>query len=220
MSTAERPEPDRSSTPSETSPWPEKPAELRAALRRARIADAERSGAIYDLRAADLARLELLEETVQPIFAALPAAAELFEPGLLPSERPRFFIDAVAFVELARDHRTYRLLLDTLEGRIVLGESVDPEVMRRYVGDHVARRLLAREKALASSAYPPGMLAQAGSVRSDPLTAAIAMPAPDDPRPRRPGIARRLLGATAVFMLGLVLGALALAAWLVLKGRL
>ena len=146
-------------------------ADLKAAIRRARLADAERSGAIYDLRGAQLARLEVLEEALAPLYASLPSEIDLFDHGIVPSEHPRLYVDIVAFVEMARDNRSYRFVLDTHEGRIALGESVEVSVIRQLVVDHVARRLLAREKALASSAYPTGMLS--GSL-SGPLAGAQA----------------------------------------------
>ena len=133
-------------------------ADLKAAIRRARLADAERSGAIYDLRGAQLARLEVLEEALAPLYASLPSEIDLFDHGIVPSEQPRLYVDIVAFVEMARDNRSYRFVLDTHEGRIALGESADVALIKQLVVDHVARRLLAREKALASSAYPTGML--------------------------------------------------------------
>ena len=133
-------------------------ADLKSAIRRARLADAERSGAIYDLRGAQLARLEVLEEALAPLYASLPSEIDLFDHGIIPSEQPRLYVDIVAFVEMARDNRSYRFVLDTHEGRIALGESADVAQIKQLVIDHVARRLLAREKALASSAYPTGML--------------------------------------------------------------
>jgi len=207
----------------ESEAWAHKPAELRSAFRRARIAEAERSGAIYDLRMADIARLELLDEALQPLFAALPADVEMFETGIIASERPQLFLDAAAFVELARDHRTYRLCLDTLEGRIVLGESTEIEAIKRHVSDHIARRMLARERALASTAYPPGMLNAPGTgaaVRSDPITDALGPSQGGGAKSRGTGRGGRMLATLLMFLLGAGFGALTLAAWLIARGKL
>ena len=197
--------------------------ELRVALRRARIEEAERSGAIYDLRGAELARLEILDEALAPIYASLPPGVDFFDHGIIASERPRLFIDIVASVEMARDSRTYRLLLDTLEGRVALAESTDVKVMERAVTNHIARRLLAREKALASSAYPPGMLVRDETVmQANILSQALREPrrgaidGGDQPAQRQRGSAWRGL---LIFLLGIILGAILLFVWLEARSR-
>ena len=194
------------------------PGELKAAIRRQRIADAERSGAIYDLRGAELARLEVLDEALAPIYGGLPPEIDLFDHGIVPSGRPRLYVDIVAFIEMGRDSRFYRFLLDTHEGRIALGESADVGVIKQLVTDHIARRLLAREKALASTAYPTGMLASAQyagpskeAVPVDAMAAALALEAP---RLVRAGLGRRFFWPSLFFFgLGLVTGAGMLLAW-------
>ena len=113
-------------------------SELRAAIRHARIEEAERSGAIYDLRGAELARLEYLQEKLAPLFKSLPTGVDMFDHGVTPSEHPRYYVDLAAFVEMARDTRTYRFLLDTLEGRISLGGEHGREGDRAC--DHGSRR--------------------------------------------------------------------------------
>lgn len=122
--------------------------DLRAAVRRARIEEAERSGVAAELRGAEVARLEMLKETLEPVFAQLPRDAELFDMGLVPGEKPRLFVDMVAFVEMARDRRTFRFIQETRGGRVQLCESdrVDPvaEAVTAYLG----RRLVERERAL------------------------------------------------------------------------
>ena len=49
------------------------PSELKDAVREARIEAAERSAVIVDLRDAELARLELLNEALEPVFKDVPA---------------------------------------------------------------------------------------------------------------------------------------------------
>jgi len=75
-------------------PQPAKGAQLdlRAAVRRARIEDAERANVTAELRGAEIARLEMLKEVLEPVFLQLPKEAELFDLGLIPGERPRLFL--------------------------------------------------------------------------------------------------------------------------------
>src|SRR5271155_6132394 len=96
---------------------------LQEALHQARIEAAERSSVVVDLRDAEVARLELLNEALDPLFAEIPPEVELFDRGLSRGETPRLWIDAVAHVAMGRDKRIYRLLQDTRVGRRVLAES-------------------------------------------------------------------------------------------------
>ena len=125
---------------------------LKLAMRRARLDDAERAGARAELRASRLGRLEMLQDALQPLVAQIPADADLFDIALVPSTDPRLFIDMIGFVEMARDARSYILNQDTRHGRIRVAESQSLEAMVDAVTDYVARRLLERDKALASDA--------------------------------------------------------------------
>ncbi|MBV9115182.1 MAG: hypothetical protein JOY67_20410 [Hyphomicrobiales bacterium] len=126
------------------------PPDLKALIRRAKLEDAERSSVVAEMRGAEQARLELLRDALEPVFAQVPAQAELFDHGLVPGEKPRLFIDIVAFVEMARDRRCYRFIQDTRAGTIVLAESDRIEAMSRHVANYLARRLIEREKALSA----------------------------------------------------------------------
>jgi hypothetical protein len=141
------------------------PPDLKALIRSAKLEDAERSSVIAELRGAEQARLELLRDALEPVFAQVPAQAELFDHGLVPGEKPRLFIDIVAFVEMARDRRCYRFIQDTRAGTVVLAETDRIEAMSRHVANYLARRLIEREKAL--SALLP-------SVRRDESGASVA----------------------------------------------
>lgn len=123
---------------------------LSAALRRARIDNAARSGVLADLRGAEIARLEILREQLEPVLAQLPADCDLFDVAVSPGERPRLFIDQIGFVELGQDHRAYRFLQDTRHGRIKICESDKIEPMVEAVTAYIAHRLIEREKALAA----------------------------------------------------------------------
>lgn len=142
----------------------ERMASLAGALRRARLENAEQSAALTDLRAAEIARLEILSDALAPVLAQVPQDCDIFDVGVAPSERPRLFIDQIGFVEMDRDRRTYRFLQDTRHGRVTLRESDDVEELVDAITSYIAHRLIEREKALAVD-YASGGAAQALGVR-------------------------------------------------------
>ena len=71
---------------------------LRDALRQARIEAADRAGVIVDLRDAELARLDILNDALDELFAQVPDEVELFDRGISRGETPRLWIDMVAHV--------------------------------------------------------------------------------------------------------------------------
>jgi hypothetical protein len=124
------------------------PSLLKEAMHQARVEAAERSGIVVDLRDAEVARLELLDEALDPIFAEVPPEVDLFDRGISRGEAPRLWIDAVAHVAMGRDKRAYRFLHDSRMGRHVLAESHEiPEIVQA-VTTYVARRLVERQRAL------------------------------------------------------------------------
>jgi len=86
---------------------------LRDAMRDARIEAAERTGVVVDLRDAEVARLELLNEELDPVFGEIPDRVDLFDRGLSRGDTPRLWIDAIAHIEMGRDKRIYRLVQDS-----------------------------------------------------------------------------------------------------------
>ena len=128
-----------------------RPMRLRDALRRARIEAADRTGVVVDLRDAEVARLEILNDALDPLFAQIPDTIDLFDRGISQGETPRLWIDVVAHVVMGRDKRIYRFVQDTRFGRIVLAESHDVPVIVSAVTDYVARRMVEREHALVST---------------------------------------------------------------------
>src|SRR5207344_3283676 len=130
----------------------DKPQPLKDAVREARIEAAERSGVVVDLRDADVARLELLNEALDPLFKDVPGDVELFDRGVSEGDVPRLWIDVVAHVEMGRDKRQYRFVQDTRYGRAVLAESYEVPAMADAIKRYVARRLVERERALADDA--------------------------------------------------------------------
>ena len=138
----------------ETRPDEKPPQRLRDALRQARIESAERTGVIVDMRDAEVARLEILNEALDPLFKEIPDNMELFDCGLARGDTPRLWIDAVAHVDMGRDKRTYRFVQDTRYGRKILAESADTDEIVDGVTKYVARRIIERERALASDERP------------------------------------------------------------------
>lgn len=146
-SSAEAAGPDRP----EGAATPEEPQRLRDALRKARIESAERSGIVVDMQDAEVARLELLNEALAPIFSEVPPEIDLFDPGISRGETPRLWIDAIAHVAMGRDKRSYRLVQDSRYGRKVLAESLSIPDIVQAVTKYLAQRLVERERALADT---------------------------------------------------------------------
>jgi hypothetical protein len=159
-----------------------RPERLRDALRKARIEAADRTGVVVELRDAEVARLEILNEALDPLFAQVPEKVDLFDRGISQGETPRLWIDVVAHILMGRDKRIYRFVQDTRFGRIVLAESHDVPVIVDAVTDYVARRMIEREHAMVATP--------------------TVEPAPVE-KPRR-------RGGFGIFVLGFILGALAL----------
>jgi hypothetical protein len=166
---------------SATEPAAEKPMRLRDALRQARIEAADRTGVVVDLRDAEVARLEILNEALDPLFEQIPERIDLFDRGISQGENPRLWIDVVAHVTMGRDKRIYRFVQDTRFGRIVIAESHEVAAMVDAITDYVARRMVEREHALVATPMPEPVVAE---------------------KPRRSGF--------WTFALGFILGALAL----------
>ena len=173
---------------------------LNAALRRARIEQADRADVVADLRGAELTRLDILREHLQPVFDELPAGCDTFDPGLAPGDRPRLFIDMVAFIEMGRDRRSYRFVQDSRAGRTVLSESERIEPTVRSVTDYIARRLIEREKALQT--YPaPSRSAEDAGRSSAPSPKSVASTT-NPPRARVP--AARIFARGFLFVVEIV----------------
>src|SRR6201988_4177511 len=124
------------------------------ALRKARIEAADRTGVVVDLRDAEVPRLEILNEALDPLFAQIPDKVDLFDRGISQGETPRLWIDVVAHIVMGRDKRNYRFVQDTRFGRIVLAESHEVAAMCEAVTDYVARRMVEREHALTPTEPP------------------------------------------------------------------
>jgi hypothetical protein len=139
-----KPEPADAAKPEEDGPH-----RLKDALRKARIESAERTGVVVDLHDAEVARLELLNEALDPVFTEIPPEVDLFDRGISRGEAPRLWLDAIAHVAMGRDKRMYRLVQDTRYGRKVLAESTGISEMADAVTKYLAQRMIERERALA-----------------------------------------------------------------------
>ena len=158
-----------------------RPIRLRDALRQARIEAADRTGVVVDLRDAEVARLEILNEALDPLFAQIPAEIDLFDRGISQGDTPRLWVDVVAHVMMGRDKRIYRFVQDTRFGRTVIAESHEVIKIVEAVTDYVARRMIEREHALVAAPAPAPAVT---------------------PKPRR--------GGFWIFVLGFIAGAVAL----------
>jgi hypothetical protein len=162
-----------------------RPTRLRDALRQARIEAADRTGVVVELRDAEVARLEIMNEALDPLFAQIPERVDLFDRGVSEGETPRLWIDVVAHIVMGRDKRIYRFVQDTRFGRIVIAESHDVPAIVDAVTAYVARRMIEREHAMVATP--------------------IAKPVVEEKKPRRRGF--------GMFVLGFLLGAAALFAF-------
>jgi hypothetical protein len=185
--------------------------ELNTALRRARVENAERSDVIAELRGAEVARLEMLQEQLAPVLAQVPADCDLFDVALVPSEHPRLFIDMIGFIEMGRDRRLYRFLQDTRHGRVTLCETEQLDKMVEAVTNYIAQRLIERERALAADA----------GVRTPPRDgASVALsepPAPASPPRRRRFFVRFFIFLVDLLGMAVLSALLAAAAWYAYK---
>ena len=175
-----------------------RPQRLRDALRQARIEAVERTGIVVDLRDAEAARLELLNDALDPLSAEIPDEVDLFDRGVSRGDTPRLWIDPVAHVHMSRDKRTYRFVQDSRYGRQVVAESPEIPDLVEAITKYVARRMLERERALSTDDRM-----QPGDVERDA-------------RLRR----RARWRAFRAFVFGLMIGVAAVfaAAWLLVEG--
>ena len=140
---------------------------LAEAMNRVRTQQSKHDSAKMDNRAEAVSRLEALRKKLAPLYSAIPDDVEMFDLGLVSHEKPRLFVDILAFIELNRDQTGYCFLQETRAGRIMLAQTDDEKQLVAAVTDYVARRLIEREQAL--SEY--GSLTQ---INSDRATTASA----------------------------------------------
>lgn len=184
---------------------------LAEAVRAAKIASAQRTDVVIDIREADRARLEIFADELQPIAEAVPGDDDLFDFMLAGGSQPRFWIDGTAHVMMARDRRTYRFVRETRIGRVTLAESAEVRVIVDHVTDYVAERMVERDRAYALDDRMAERLAERAASRDgedEPLRSAF---------PERPTPSRVTLAASAL-LAGIVVGAGCLLAFAALRG--
>lgn len=170
---------------SDTEP-PPAAGRLKDALRKARVDQAERTAVVVDLYDAEIARLEILNEALDPVFNEIPTEVDLFDRGISRGETPRLWIDPIAHVVMGRDKRVYRFVQDTRYGRKVLAETGNVIEMVDAITRYLAQRLIERERALADGSLPVvGRLKQAAAL--------------DRPRRGHPAVWTFLVGVLAGF---------------------
>jgi hypothetical protein len=121
---------------------------LSDAMRRVRIAEAERADAFDDLHEAERARLAMLADELANVFAELSPDDDFFICQVAGRSPPRLWIDPTSQVMIGRDRRTYRFVKDTRLGRVVIAETADLGRMADSVTDYIAERVIDRERAL------------------------------------------------------------------------
>lgn len=155
------------------------------AVRELKIATAERSDVVVEMKEADRARLEILAQELEPVFDEVPRDDERFDFALSSGLQPRLWIDATAHVMMGKDRRQYRFVRDTRLGRTVLAESNKTDPIAAAVTTYIAERLYEREMALAGDdvSYRPGV----------PQRNMDDVPAREPSRQRDPNIPKPLL---------------------------
>lgn len=118
-------------------------------VREVKIAAADRTDVVVDIRDADRARLELLAAEIQPLLDDLDPEDDRFDFGISPGLQPRLWIDSVTHVHMGRDRRVFRFVRDTRLGRVVISDSSDVMQTAESVGRYIAERVIERERILA-----------------------------------------------------------------------
>lgn len=141
------------------------------AIRGAQVAAADRGDVVIDMKEADLARIEILAQDLQPVFDEVPVDDEQWDFAISTGLQPRLWIDATAHVMMGRDRRTYRFVRDTRLGRSVLAESAEVKPISDAVTSYIAERIVERQRMMEGERI--SLRSQAVAAPSDP-----AEPAP------------------------------------------
>jgi hypothetical protein len=145
-------------------------------VRDVKIAAADRTDVVVDMRDADRARLELLAEEIRPVLADIDPDDDRFDFGLSKGLQPRLWIDAVAHVHMGHDRRVFRFVRDTRLGRVIMSDTSDIAATADAVSRYIAERVIERERILAGD-FEELKAGAAGHKRADETdTEAPAMP--------------------------------------------
>ncbi|MGJ8571262.1 MAG: hypothetical protein ACSHXI_11255 [Hoeflea sp.] len=118
-------------------------------VREVKIATADRTDVVVDMRDADRARLELLADEIRPVLADIDPADDRFDFGVSTGLQPRLWIDAVAHVHMGHDRRVFRFVRDTRLGRVIMSDTSDMATTADSVSRYIAERVIERERILA-----------------------------------------------------------------------
>ncbi len=183
---------------------------LREAVQQARLAEVERDDAIEERRETETTRLELLLDELKPVVDDIPSDDDRFVFAIGRGTSPRLWVDATAHVAVARDGRTYRFVNDTRLGRIVLAESDDKAFLADRVTDHIAARMVERERAIEGDWRLQRMNEQAAEAAAQAEQAREA--AAGEAGPRKAG--RERDGSLTGLLVGIIVGAALVAGYL------
>jgi hypothetical protein len=172
-------------------------------IREVKNAYADRDDVVVELREVTRTRMEMLAAELESVIADAPSESPAFDFAISSGAQPRFWVDAVAHVSLARDRRTYRFVRDTRNGRIVLAESTDIKPIADAVTRYVAERIVERQRDL--DAGPQPVTTRPEEPKSAEPVAAAAMPRASEP-PRRDRAAE-FLSTLALVAFGGIVGA-------------
>ena len=137
------------------------------AVRQVKIAAADKSDVVVEMREADRTRLELLAQDLDSVIKDVPIEDDRFDFAISTGLQPRFWIDATAHVMMGPDRRTYRFVRDTRLGRILLAESADRTDIAEKVTSYIATRMHERELAFAGDLVSYRELATARAIDLD-----------------------------------------------------
>jgi hypothetical protein len=118
------------------------------------LAEAAHFEAVLDIRDAQTLRLQVLKDDLAPVILAHAEAKSFVDLALVPGDPPRLWIDLITSIVMAPDPRTYRLVQDRPGDRLTLLETADRGEMVDRVKQHVAHRLVVREREKAGVAAP------------------------------------------------------------------
>ncbi|WP_127522313.1 hypothetical protein [Mesorhizobium sp. Z1-4] len=171
---------------------------LSAAILEAKSARADRDDVVHEIRDLQRARLDVLKQELQDVIEDVPADDETFDFAISSGVQPRFWIDAVAYVAIARDRRTYRFLRDTRAGRVVLAEAEDAAPVADAVTRYVAERIVERKRQLEEPE-------ERTAARPSPLASGQADAAASDEAAKRSRAGEALSGL-ALIIIGVLIG--------------
>ena len=92
--------------------------------------------------------LDALRKKLKPLYAAIPQEVEGMDLGVVRDEKPRLYLDMIAFVDMQEDQKSYRLVQSGRNGPQVLLETADDTALITRITDYIAHRLIARDRIL------------------------------------------------------------------------